>query len=79
MGEPDVRHPVVEVPGVRLVDRTPVLEPLGDHEARVEDRHGEHDQREGQSDDRVGLQCALDGGHAEQVTEQVRARVPHEA
>ena len=72
-------HPVVEVPAVGLVDRAPVLEPLRDHEAAVEDRHREHDQREEQRDHGVRLQGAQDGHRGEQVAEQVGARIPHEA
>ena len=43
--EADPVEAVVEVVGVAAVDRAPVLDPLGHHEARVEERHGEHDQR----------------------------------
>ena len=69
----------MEVPAVGLVDGPPVLDPLRDHEARVQDRHREHDQREEQGDDRVRLQRAQDGHGGEQVAEQVGAGVPHEA
>ena len=76
--EPDVRHPVVEVGAVRPVHGPAVLETLGDHEAAVEDRDGEHDQREEESDHGVCLQSAQDRRRREQIPQQVRARVPHE-
>ena len=53
--EADVRHPVVEVGAVGAEDGLPVLEPLRDHEARVEDRHRKHDQWEEQRHDGVRL------------------------
>jgi hypothetical protein len=76
--EADVGEAVVEVPSVRFVDGPAVLDALGDHEARVEDRHGEDDERECEGDQRVRLQRALDGDHREQVAEQVGARVAEE-
>ena len=79
LAEADARHPVVEVLGVGAVDRAPVLEPLGDDEARVEDRNGEDRQREEEGDHGVRLQRSLNGDHRHQVAEQVRPGVPHEA
>jgi hypothetical protein len=52
-------HPVVEVPAVGTVDRSPVFESLGDDEAGIEDRHGEHDQRQEEGDDGIRLQRSL--------------------
>ena len=75
---PHPRHPVVEVVGVRRPRLSPVLEPLGDDESGIEERHGEDDQRHHQSDDRAGLHRADDRNHAEQVAEQVRPGVAHE-
>ena len=68
----------MEVPAVGAVDRPPVLEALGDDEPCVEDRDHEDDQRQEEGDHGVRLQGALDGDHAEQKAEQIRARVPHE-
>ena len=78
LGEADVRHPVVEVGAVGFVEGPAVFQPLGDHEAGVEDRHGEHDQRQEESDHRIGLQRALHRHRPEQVAEQVGAGVAHE-
>jgi hypothetical protein len=64
---------------VRAVDRPPVLDSLRDDEAGVEDRHGEHRQREEEGHHGVRLERALHGDHRHQVAEQVGARVPHEA
>ena len=70
-GEPDVGETVVEVPAVGLVDRLAVLDSLGQHEARVEDRRGEHNQREGEAHQGVRLQGALHDDGPQQVPEQV--------
>ena len=66
------------MPAILLVDRAAVLDPLGQDEARVEDRRGEHDEREGEADQGVRLQGALHDDGAEQVPEQVRAGVAQE-
>ena len=41
---------VMEVRAVGLVERTAVLQPLGEDERRVDDRDREHEQREEQGD-----------------------------
>ena len=66
------------MPAVGHVDRLAVLDALRDHEARVEDRHGQDHEREHQGDHRVRLQGALHGDRREHVAEQVRARVAEE-
>ena len=78
LAEADPRHAVVEVVRVGRPRRAPVLEPPRDHEARVEERHGEDRERADERDQRVRLQRALHGGAAEQVAEQQRAAVAHE-
>ena len=76
--EPDVRETVMEVRAVRLVQRTPVLQPLGEDERRVHDRHGEHDQREEQGDGGRRFQEALHRERRENEAEQERSGVAHE-
>ncbi len=56
----------------------PVLDPLGDDEARVEERDGEDDERPDERDQGVRLQRALDDHAAEQVAQEIGAAVPHE-
>ncbi len=78
-GEADPRHSMVEVLAVGTVDRLAVLEPLEHDERRVEERHGEQDQRQHERDDRRRLDRRLDRDHAHHQAEQVRAAVAHEA
>ena len=78
LAEPDPVHAVMEVIGVGAVDGAAVLDPLGDDEAGVEERHGEDDQRADERDQGVGLERALDDHRAEQQAEQVRPAVAHE-
>ena len=63
---------------VGRVDLLPVLQPADDDERRVEDRHGEHEQREEERDRRGGLQEPLDRDGGEDEAEQQRTRVAHE-
>src|SRR3712207_8041687 len=58
--EADAHEAVVEVVVVGPPRRPAVLEPLEHHERRVEDRHGEHEQRRHQRDRRGGLEPAVD-------------------
>jgi hypothetical protein len=78
-GEADPRHAVVEVLAVGTVDRLLVLEPLEHHEGRVEERHGEQDQRQHERHHGGSLDSRLYGDHAHQQAEQVGAAVAHEA
>lgn len=78
-GEADARHPVMEVLAVGGVDRAPVLQALEHDEGRVEERHGEQDQRQHEGDDGRRLDRRLDGDDAHQQAEQVGAAVAHEA
>jgi hypothetical protein len=78
-GEADARHPVMEVLAVGAVDRLAVLQPLEHDERRVEERHGQQDQRQHERDDSRRLDGCLDRDHAHHQAEQVRAAVAHEA
>ena len=69
----------MEVLAVGLVDRAAVLQPLEHHEGRVEERYGEHDERQDEREDGVRLHRAEDRDAAEQQAEQVRAAVTHVA
>ena len=60
------------------VDRLAVLDPLRDDEGRVEQRHGEHEQRQHERREGGGLQHALHGDGREREPEQQRAGVAHE-
>ncbi len=77
--EADPGHAMMEVLAVGAVDGLLVLEPLQHHEGRVQERHGEQDQRQHQRDHGLGLDRRLDRDHAHQQAEQVRAAVAHEA
>ena len=76
--ETDVHEAVVQVLAVRDVHGLPVLEPLGDNERRVDDRHRENEQREEEGHDRRGLQKPLERNRGQHEPEQHRARVAHE-
>src|SRR3990172_7773931 len=76
--EADVGEAVVEVPGVRLVDGLAVLEAFRNHEGRVDDGHGESEQREEQPHRRRRLEQSLDRDRREREAEQHRSGVPHE-
>jgi hypothetical protein len=69
----------MEVLAVGPVDRLAVLQPLEHDERRVEERHGEQDQRQHERDDGSRLDGRLDGDHAHQQAEQVGAAIAHEA
>jgi hypothetical protein len=69
----------MEVLAVGAVERLFVLQPLEHDEGRVEERHGEQDQRQHERDDGRRLHGRLDGDHAHQEAEQVCAGVAHEA
>ncbi len=77
--EADPRHAVMEVLAVGSVDGLLVLHPLEHDEGGVEEGHREQDQRQHQRHHRSGLDRCLDGDHAHQQPEQVRAAVAHEA
>ena len=68
----------MQVLAVGRRDRLSVLEPAGDDEPGVEDRHREHEQRQEQRDSRCRLQEALDGNGRKHEPEQHRPRVAHE-
>ena len=63
---------------VRAPRRAAVLEPLEHHERRVEDRHGEHEQRRDERDRRGGLEHAVDRQGGEQEAQRERPGVAHE-
>ena len=65
---------MVEVPAVGAVDGPAVLQPLGDDEAGVEERHGEDHERADERDQGVRLERPLDDHRAEQVAEQSSRR-----
>jgi len=69
----------MEVLAVGPVDRLAVLQPLEHDERRVEERHGEQDQRQHERHDGSRLDGRLDRDHAHQEAEQVGAAVAHEA
>ena len=77
--EADVHEAVVQVRAVGAVQRLPVLEPLGDDERRVDDRHREHEQREEQ---RRRSRPSSGGPGSRRVAStkpsSMRARVAHE-
>ena len=77
LAEADAAEAVVEVVGVGAVDRAAVLHPLEHHERRVQEGHGQHDEREEQGQHGLGLDRALHRDAAQQQPEQVRARVAH--
>ncbi len=77
LAEADAVEAMVEVVGVGDVDLAPVLHALEDDEGRVQERHGEDDQRDDQREDRLGLDRALDRDAPEQEAEQVRTAVAH--
>jgi len=78
-GEADARHAVVEVLAVGTVDRLAVLQALEHDEGRVQERHGQQDQRQHERHDRLGLDGRLDGDDPHQQAEQLRSAVAHEA
>ena len=57
--EPAAKEAVVQVRLVGFEDPLAVLQAACDDERRVDDRDGEHEQREEQRDDRRGLEQAL--------------------
>ena len=77
--EADPRHPVMEVLAVGSIDRLPVLQPLEHHEGRVEERHGQQDQRQHERHDRGCLDGCLDRDDAHQQPQQLGSAVAHEA
>ena len=76
--EPAAQEAVVQVRLVAFEHVLAVLQPPRDDERRVDDRHGEHEQREEQGDGRRSLQQALHRHGREHEAEQERARVAHE-
>ncbi len=77
--EADPRHAVMEVLAVGPIDRLLVLQPLEQHEGRVEERHREQDQRQHEGHDGGRLDRRLDDHDSHQQPEQVGAAVAHEA
>ena len=69
----------MEMPAVGRVDRAAVLEALGDHEAAVEDRDREDDQRKEPEPGQRSSSGRQDHHRRQQVAQQVGARVAHEA
>jgi hypothetical protein len=78
LGEPDAHEAVVEVVVVGAERRAAVLEPLEDHERRVEDRHGQHEHRRDEGDRGGRLEQPVERERGEQEAERERARVAHE-
>ena len=68
----------MEVVRIAAEWQAPVFEPLGHDEPGVQERHGEHDERADERDQRVGFQGALDDHRADDGREQVRPAVAHE-
>ncbi len=70
---------MVEMLAVGLVDRLPVLQALEHNERRVQERHGQQDQRQHERHHGRCLYGGLHGDDAHQQPEQLRAAVAHEA